>query len=116
MDHLCPPLCNVQWMKWLGGIVKAEVGERELPNEQHVHQARKFLMEWSFYSSLIIRDLTLRSAQTFGSFHLIRLLFDEYVLYKVEKQVCLLPSFCRSSVPIIQYNLYRSDTARVEQA
>lgn len=33
---------------------------------------------------MIIRDLTLRSAQSFGSFHLIRLLFDEYMLYLVE--------------------------------
>lgn len=33
---------------------------------------------------MIIRDLTLRSAQSFGSFHLIRLLFDEYLLYLVE--------------------------------
>lgn len=33
---------------------------------------------------MIIRDLTLRSAQSFGSFHLIRLLYDEYLLYLVE--------------------------------
>ena len=33
---------------------------------------------------MIIRDLTLRSAASFGSFHLIRLLYDEYMYYLVE--------------------------------
>ena len=33
---------------------------------------------------MIIRDLTLRSAASFGSFHLIRLLYDEYMFYLVE--------------------------------
>jgi len=36
---------------------------------------------------MVIRDLTLRSAITFGSFHLIRLLYDEYMFYLVEQQV-----------------------------
>lgn len=34
-----------------------------------------------------MRDLTLRSASSFGSFHLIRLLFDEYIFYLVENRV-----------------------------
>lgn len=38
-------------------------------------------------SSMIIRDLTLRSAASFGSFHLIRLLYDEYIFYLVEQKV-----------------------------
>ena len=36
---------------------------------------------------MVIRDLTLRSAASFGSFHLIRLLFDEYMFYLVEQKV-----------------------------
>ena len=36
---------------------------------------------------MVIRDLTLRSAQSFGSFHLIRLLYDEYMFYLVEQRV-----------------------------
>ena len=38
-------------------------------------------------SSMVIRDLTLRSAASFGSFHLIRLLYDEYMYYLVEQRV-----------------------------
>jgi regulatory factor X 1/2/3 len=36
---------------------------------------------------MVIRDLTLRSAPSFGSFHLIRLLFDEFIFYLVECKV-----------------------------
>ena len=36
---------------------------------------------------MVIRDLTLRSAASFGSFHLIRLLYDEYMFYVVELRV-----------------------------
>uniref|UniRef100_A0AAQ4Q5C0 Transcription factor RFX3 n=1 Tax=Gasterosteus aculeatus aculeatus TaxID=481459 RepID=A0AAQ4Q5C0_GASAC len=50
---------------------------------QHLEQDFK----WSFYSSMVIRDLTLRSAASFGSFHLIRLLYDEYMFYLVEHRV-----------------------------
>lgn len=34
-----------------------------------------------------MRDLTLRSAASFGSFHLIRLLYDEYIFYLIEQRV-----------------------------
>ncbi len=36
---------------------------------------------------MVIRDLTLRSAASFGSFHLIRLLYDEYMFYVIEHLV-----------------------------
>ena len=39
------------------------------------------------HSSMVIRDLTLRSAASFGSFHLIRLLYDEYMFYLIEHRV-----------------------------
>ena len=41
----------------------------------------------SVSSSMVIRDLTLRSAASFGSFHLIRLLYDEFMFYLVEHKV-----------------------------
>lgn len=36
---------------------------------------------------MVIRDLTLRSAASFGSFHLIRLLYDEFMFYIIEHKV-----------------------------
>ncbi|XP_045404791.1 DNA-binding protein RFX2 isoform X2 [Lemur catta] len=75
-----------QWASWLDNVVtqvlKQHVGSPSFPKA-----ARQFLLKWSFYSSMVIRDLTLRSAASFGSFHLIRLLYDEYMFYLVEHRV-----------------------------
>ena len=46
-----------------------------------------FIRLFFCFSSMVIRDLTLRSAASFGSFHLIRLLYDEYMFYLVEHKV-----------------------------
>ncbi|XP_076463260.1 DNA-binding protein RFX2-like isoform X2 [Babylonia areolata] len=75
-----------QWAVWLEAVVnqvlKPHDGSPNFPRA-----ARQFLLKWSFYSSMVIRDLTLRSAASFGSFHLIRLLYDEYMFYLVEHKV-----------------------------
>ncbi|XP_064477045.1 DNA-binding protein RFX2-like isoform X6 [Ornithodoros turicata] len=75
-----------QWAAWLDGVVTLVLepfrGKPDFPKA-----ARQFLLKWSFYSSMVIRDLTLRSAASFGSFHLIRLLYDEYMFYLVEHKV-----------------------------
>ncbi|XP_065155338.1 transcription factor RFX3 isoform X2 [Atheta coriaria] len=75
-----------QWASWLKNVVKSALKPYEgKPNFSKA--ARQFLLKWSFYSSMVIRDLTLRSAASFGSFHLIRLLYDEYMFYLIEHQV-----------------------------
>ncbi|XP_062509386.1 DNA-binding protein RFX2-like isoform X2 [Corticium candelabrum] len=77
-----------QWALWLDGIVGRTLQQYE-EQPSYSKAARQFLLKWSFYSSLIIRDLTLRSAASFGSFHLIRLLFDEYMFYLVEHRIAM---------------------------
>lgn len=47
---------------------------------------------------MVIRDLTLRSAASFGSFHLIRLLYDEYMYYLVEQRVARARGTCPIAV------------------
>lgn len=75
-----------EWAAWLRQVVDTALenyqGKASLPKA-----ARQFLLKWSFYSSMVIRDLTLRSAASFGSFHLIRLLYDEYMFYIIEHKV-----------------------------
>ncbi|XP_059172027.1 DNA-binding protein RFX2-like isoform X4 [Physella acuta] len=75
-----------QWAQWLEGVVNQVLKPHE-GNENFPKAARQFLLKWSFYSSMVIRDLTLRSAASFGSFHLIRLLYDEFMFYLVEHKV-----------------------------
>ncbi|XP_065721895.2 DNA-binding protein RFX2 isoform X4 [Drosophila suzukii] len=75
-----------QWATWLQLVVESAMEEYN-GKPTYARAARQFLLKWSFYSSMIIRDLTLRSASSFGSFHLIRLLFDEYMFYLVEHKI-----------------------------
>lgn len=72
-----------QWAAWLQELVNRILGkctdQRELTST-----SQQLLLKWSFYSTLIIRDLTIRNATSFGSFHLLRTLFDEYIVYLVD--------------------------------
>ncbi|XP_017322526.1 DNA-binding protein RFX2 isoform X2 [Ictalurus punctatus] len=77
-----------QWAAWLDSVVSQVLKPHE-GSPSFPRAARQFLLKWSFYSSMVIRDLTLRSAASFGSFHLIRLLYDEYMFYLVEHRVAL---------------------------
>mmetsp|Transcript_30912 Transcript_30912/g.80872 ORF Transcript_30912/g.80872 Transcript_30912/m.80872 type:complete len:361 (-) Transcript_30912:1075-2157(-) len=77
----------VSWAHWLQCIVESCMGPY-VSDEQFAQAGSDVLLRWSFISSLIIRDLTLRSAASFGPFHLLRLLCDEYVFYLVEAARC----------------------------
>ncbi|XP_029006647.1 MHC class II regulatory factor RFX1 [Betta splendens] len=76
-----------QWAAWLDGVVTQVLKPYEHNPVALPKAAKVFLLNWSFYSSMVIRDLTLRSAASFGSFHLIRLLYDEYMYYLIEHRV-----------------------------
>ncbi|XP_056266168.1 MHC class II regulatory factor RFX1 isoform X3 [Pseudoliparis swirei] len=76
-----------QWATWLDAVVSEALKPYEHNPAALPKAAKVFLLNWSFYSSMVIRDLTLRSAASFGSFHLIRLLYDEYMYYLIEHRV-----------------------------
>ncbi|XP_068606827.1 MHC class II regulatory factor RFX1-like [Brachionichthys hirsutus] len=76
-----------QWASWLEGVVSQALKPYDSSPASLPKAAKVFLLNWSFYSSMVIRDLTLRSAASFGSFHLIRLLYDEYMYYLIEHRV-----------------------------
>uniref|UniRef100_A0A3Q0RIV6 Regulatory factor X1 n=1 Tax=Amphilophus citrinellus TaxID=61819 RepID=A0A3Q0RIV6_AMPCI len=76
-----------QWATWLDSVVSQVLKPYEHNPLAFPKAAKVFLLNWSFYSSMVIRDLTLRSAASFGSFHLIRLLYDEYMYYLIEHRV-----------------------------
>lgn len=84
------------WAMWLQDIVAQCIKPFE-GTPTFAARASELMLRWSFISSLVIRDLTLRSAVSFGMFHLLRLLCDEYVFYLVE---CALET---NRCPIIQH-------------
>ncbi|KAH0625945.1 hypothetical protein JD844_034334 [Phrynosoma platyrhinos] len=73
-----------QWASWLDNVVTQVLKQHEVKSRT---SPNVFRFSFSSGSSMVIRDLTLRSAASFGSFHLIRLLYDEYMFYLVEHRV-----------------------------
>uniref|UniRef100_A0A8R1E0B6 RFX1-4/6/8-like BCD domain-containing protein n=1 Tax=Caenorhabditis japonica TaxID=281687 RepID=A0A8R1E0B6_CAEJA len=76
------------WAEWLESIVDQVLAKyHDKPASVVANVGKQFLLNWSFYTSMIIRDLTLRSAMSFGSFTLIRLLADDYMYYLIESKI-----------------------------
>ncbi|XP_071796091.1 regulatory factor X 4-like isoform X2 [Asterias amurensis] len=47
-------------------------------------RSRQFMLTWSCFSTKVIRDMTLHSSPSFGSFHLLYMTLDEYIHYRVQ--------------------------------
>jgi regulatory factor X 1/2/3 len=72
-----------QWTAWLKGVVSQVLTPYENKSDL-IKAARQLFLSWSFYSSMVIRDLALKSAASFGCFHVIHLLFNEYIFFVIE--------------------------------
>ncbi|GMR37228.1 hypothetical protein PMAYCL1PPCAC_07423, partial [Pristionchus mayeri] len=87
-DNLAKKKSLDEWADWMEAVVDQILAKyHDRPHDEMTRHAKGFLLNWSFFSSMVIRDLTLRSAHSFGHFHLLRLLFDEYLLYLVETKL-----------------------------
>ncbi|KAL9979712.1 hypothetical protein ACROYT_G017414 [Oculina patagonica] len=77
------------YIEWLDSIVDRCVLKESEDNQAVCFEdrARKFLAMWSFITARVLADLTLRSAPSFGVFHLIHTAFEEYVFLVVENQM-----------------------------
>ncbi|KAI8372832.1 RFX DNA-binding domain-containing protein [Radiomyces spectabilis] len=87
--HLLRSKANLdRWMVWTENLVDRYMSRyqsRQVTDcNQVLFQAKQLVLKWTLYSSLIMRDLTMRSAASFGSFHILRLFLDDHVLYVVE--------------------------------
>nr|XP_006815685.1 PREDICTED: DNA-binding protein RFX6-like [Saccoglossus kowalevskii] len=73
--------------EWLDQVVESRVIKPSKQNGRSMKKrAQDFLLKWSFFGARVMHALTLNNAQSFGSFHLIRMLLDEYILLAVESQ------------------------------
>jgi hypothetical protein len=71
---------------WMDTTVSSYLRQFE-GSENFFREAKSLLLKWSFVCSSVVRDLTLRSAQSFGSFHLVRLLFEDYMYFLIEHRI-----------------------------
>lgn len=77
------------WLAWLKATVHTSIDPA--PSVSSIEEffilestSRQFLLRVSFVASIIIRDFTLRNSSLFGSLHLVRLFFEEYMTHVVE--------------------------------
>ncbi|CAG5134146.1 unnamed protein product, partial [Candidula unifasciata] len=74
--------------EWLDIVVEQKVVKPSKQNgKTFKKRAQDYLLKWSFFGARVMHNLTLNNAQSFASFHLIRMLLDEYVLLAVESQL-----------------------------
>eukprot|EP01114_Cavostelium_apophysatum_P022894 TRINITY_DN8440_c0_g1_i1.p1 TRINITY_DN8440_c0_g1~~TRINITY_DN8440_c0_g1_i1.p1 ORF type:complete len:686 (-),score=157.34 TRINITY_DN8440_c0_g1_i1:19-2076(-) len=72
-----------QWALWIQDLAAKALGRITDPKAL-IFGVQQLVLKWSYFSSLYIRDLTIRNATSFGSFHLLRTLFDDYLQYLLE--------------------------------
>eukprot|EP00730_Choanoeca_flexa_P016579 TRINITY_DN7868_c0_g1_i3.p1 TRINITY_DN7868_c0_g1~~TRINITY_DN7868_c0_g1_i3.p1 ORF type:complete len:344 (+),score=43.99 TRINITY_DN7868_c0_g1_i3:124-1155(+) len=74
------------WAAWFQKIVATVLAPAK-DTPQFAARCAEFQLKWAMISTMFIRDLTLRSANTFGMYHLLRLLSDEYIFFLLERAV-----------------------------
>ncbi|XP_074541898.1 DNA-binding protein RFX6 [Halichoeres trimaculatus] len=75
------------FIEWLDSVVEQKVIKPGKQSSRSVKKrAQDFLLRWSFFGARVMHNLTLNNASSFGSFHLIRMLLDEYILLALETQ------------------------------
>ncbi|CAL1539110.1 unnamed protein product, partial [Lymnaea stagnalis] len=82
LDEHAPLEGYVDWLDRMVNTCVVKASSKKSGSLRHT--ARQFLLMWSCFGTRVIRDMTLHSAPSFGSFHLIHLMFDDYVLNKIE--------------------------------
>nr|XP_060630430.1 DNA-binding protein RFX6 [Anolis sagrei ordinatus] len=75
------------FIEWLDTVVEQRVIKASKQNGRSLKKrAQDFLLKWSFFGARVMHNLTLNNASSFGSFHVIRMLLDEYILLAMETQ------------------------------
>ncbi|KAL3842713.1 hypothetical protein ACJMK2_020701 [Sinanodonta woodiana] len=75
------------YTEWLDNVIdKCVLQPSKDKKSRQKEKAAEFLLHWAAFGSLLLRDLTLHNAKSFGSFHLIHMMFDEYVFLVMETQ------------------------------
>ncbi|XP_071892190.1 DNA-binding protein RFX6 isoform X3 [Anas platyrhynchos] len=75
------------FIEWLDTVVEQRVIKASKQNGRSLKKrAQDFLLKWSFFGARVMHNLTLNNASSFGSFHLVRMLLDEYILLAMETQ------------------------------
>ncbi|XP_032220990.2 DNA-binding protein RFX6 isoform X3 [Nematostella vectensis] len=77
--------CVESYVEWLDKTVEQKVIQSCVESGlEFKNRAQEFLLRWSFLGARLMHSLTLNASSCFGSFHLLRMLLDEYILLVIE--------------------------------
>ncbi|XP_047124396.1 DNA-binding protein RFX6 isoform X1 [Hydra vulgaris] len=76
-----------EYVDWLERIIKAQVLQYCESDHSFKLRAQEFLLSWSFFGTRVMHMLTLNNSRTYGPFHLIRMMLDEYLLLIIETRL-----------------------------
>ncbi|XP_022097820.1 DNA-binding protein RFX6-like, partial [Acanthaster planci] len=73
------------YVEWTDSLIDRFVLQK-ISGSDCADLSSSFMLQWSFFTSKILRDLTLQRASSFGSLHLIHMMLTEYAFLVVESQ------------------------------
>ncbi|XP_038053086.1 DNA-binding protein RFX6-like [Patiria miniata] len=73
------------YIEWIDSLIDRFVLQK-MTETDYSSRSASFILQWSFFTSKIMRDLTLQRAASFGSLHLIHMMLTEYAFLVVESQ------------------------------
>ncbi|XP_059170937.1 DNA-binding protein RFX6-like [Physella acuta] len=75
------------YTEWVDGLVDKYVLQfEETLTSKLQHKAGRFLLQWTMFGALVMKELTLNNALSFSFLHLIKMTLDEYILLVMETQ------------------------------
>ncbi|KAI6197031.1 hypothetical protein M3Y94_01177200 [Aphelenchoides besseyi] len=108
------------WIQWIENILSNVMSKSaERPLADQIKAAKLFLMQWSFFTGKIVGVLTAKSSVSFAHFHLLRLLYDDYILFMVLKHLATTSnqtfiSLVYEHFPISLFKIERQSSAEMD--
>ncbi|KAI9484449.1 hypothetical protein BDB00DRAFT_855519 [Zychaea mexicana] len=79
------------WISWMQGVVdRYMTTHQQKAGRNHgylIFYAKQFMLKWSVYTSLIIKDMTLTGAKSIDQFRILTLFFDDMMQYLIEERL-----------------------------
>eukprot|EP00057_Strongylocentrotus_purpuratus_P009190 XP_011663664.1 PREDICTED: DNA-binding protein RFX6 [Strongylocentrotus purpuratus] len=86
MNKQAPLESFIEWIDCVIDDRLLKAFDSDIDPAQFNSQASEFLMNWSFITGKLMAEFTMRSLKSFGKFHLLNLMLQEYALLTIETQ------------------------------
>jgi len=74
-----------KWIDFFDAFATNCLHQPSMSPEELPRVCRSFILKWTYVTSLLVRDLAVRAAPSFGSFQVLRLFADEFLQASVDE-------------------------------